>query len=39
MSAVDTIGTVCCKEECKGTESSPDGNVWTCACKKCEEKK
>ena len=30
MSAVDTIGSVCCKEECKGT-------VWTCACKKCSK--
>ena len=28
--AIDTIGSVCCKEECEGTE-------YTCACKKCEK--
>lgn len=26
----DLIGSVCIKEECKGTE-------YTCACKKCEK--
>lgn len=26
----DSIGTVCCKEDCEGTE-------YTCACKQCEE--
>lgn len=28
----DTVGSVCCKDDCKGTE-------YVCACKKCEEKK
>lgn len=28
MSTVDTIGSSCCKEECKGTD-------YKCACKKC----
>jgi hypothetical protein len=28
---VDSIGTVCIKEECEGTE-------YTCACKACENK-
>jgi hypothetical protein len=27
----DSIGSECCKEECKGTE-------YTCACQKCEKK-
>lgn len=25
----DSLGSVCCKEDCEGTE-------YTCACKKCE---
>lgn len=28
----DTIGSICVKDELKGTE-------WVCGCKKCEEKK
>lgn len=31
MSAVDTIGSSCCKLECKGTD-------YTCACRACEAK-
>ena len=30
MSAKDTIGSVCTKEDCKGTE-------YTCACQKCSK--
>jgi hypothetical protein len=32
MSAVDTIGSVCIKEEVKNTE-------YSCACKKCSKEK
>lgn len=28
----DSIGSVCVKEECKGTE-------WKCGCQKCEKEK
>lgn len=31
MSAPDTIGSVCIKEQLK------DDKEWTCACKKCSE--
>jgi hypothetical protein len=30
MSAIDTIGSVCCKEECEGSE-------FQCACVECEK--
>lgn len=30
MAAPDTIGSVCIKEECKGTE-------YVCACKRCSK--
>lgn len=29
---IDSIGSVCCKEECKGTE-------YTCACVTCTKEK
>lgn len=28
---IDSIGSVCCCEDCKGTE-------YSCACKACEKK-
>lgn len=27
---IDSIGSVCCKEDCEGTE-------YSCACRECEE--
>lgn len=32
MSAIDTVGTICCAEACKGTE-------YTCCCPKCSGEK